>query len=85
MYVHKYIHIYFIILGLPVPIVAVSVGLSYQNYGIEDSSGNRIAYALIIQFMYSYSLIMHVYICTRACELLSARADSFIHKHSRTY
>ena len=45
MYVHALcIHYYCITLGLPIPIVAVSVGLSHQNYGIEDSSGNRIAY-----------------------------------------
>ena len=29
-----------ILTGLPVPIVAVSAGLSYKRYGIEDDDGS---------------------------------------------
>ena len=28
-------------LGLPIPIVAVSVGLSYDKYGIKDNNNNE--------------------------------------------
>ena len=38
-----YIHYYACFLqGLPVPIVTISVGLSYDKYGIKDSTGTRV-------------------------------------------
>ena len=38
----------YILLGLPIPIVVISVGLSYENYAIKDNSGNRIAYVFMV-------------------------------------
>jgi len=43
---NSYVRTYILIpayVGLPIPIVAISVGLSYENYGIKDDNGNRIA------------------------------------------
>jgi len=34
------------ILGLPIPIVAISAGLSYEKYQIKNEDGERIAYVI---------------------------------------
>ena len=49
-------------LGLPIPIVVISVGLSFENYAIKDNSGNRIiAYVFMV-----YTIATYVH----ACEVL---------------